>query len=440
MRQILIALLLVATLVEASYTISKGKRAKSSIDRLPFHSVADMKRIPQKTSYYAKQIKSISWAKQRQYDKAYNRRYFSPWKKSKMGVPVDQMTWQVRFVRKKTIYNRRSKAIPKRTLESWITNSNLENVDKVHTRAISVKHTNLRAFPTTAGAYRDPWKSTEGFPFDYNQNSELHINTPLYISHYSRDRRWAFVNAGHAFGWVKFSDVALVNHAFMMNFQTGKYAISTTDDLMLQNGKKVVSIIKLGTIFPMTSNKRFLIVAEKNRNSYAVARRVKRPSSTLVTQKPVKFNRKNVARISQEFYNEPYGWGGKLGTRDCSATTRDFFGCFGIYMERNSAKQAKVGRAINIRGMKKDAKKRAIIQKAKPFLSMLYVKGHIGIYIGQYRGEPVIMHTYWGVRLKDWNKYTLARTIITTTEPGKELPNIREKSKLINTLQKIINF
>ena len=50
------------------------------------------------------------------------------------------------------------------------------------------------------------------------------------------------------------------------------------------------------------------------------------------------------------------------------------------------------------------------------------------------------MHTYWGVRLKDWNKYPLCRTIITTTEPGKELKNIREKSKLINTLQQINTF
>ena len=50
------------------------------------------------------------------------------------------------------------------------------------------------------------------------------------------------------------------------------------------------------------------------------------------------------------------------------------------------------------------------------------------------------MHTYWGIRLNDWSKYTLSRTIITTTEPGKEHPEIRERSKLINTLQKIINF
>jgi hypothetical protein len=52
----------------------------------------------------------------------------------------------------------------------------------------------------------------------------------------------------------------------------------------------------------------------------------------------------------------------------------------------------------------------------------------------------VILHTYWGVRQKDWSKYPLCRTIITTTRPGDELPTIRKKSELIHTLQQIITF
>jgi len=440
MKNIILLLIFALVNVEASYSIQKGKRGKSSIDRLSFHKVADMRQIPQKTSYYARQIKPISLAKQKQYDVKYNRRYFAPWQKSSMGEPMKHMTWQVRFVQKKTIYNRRSKVIPKSILNGWIRNSNLQNLDKVHAKAISIKHSNLRAFPTDTGAYRDPWKSTEGFPFDYNQNSELHINVPLYISHYSLDRKWVFVHAGHAFGWVKFTDIALVKHSFISMFKTGIYSVSRVDDLILRNGRKTISIIKLGTIFPMTRNKKLLIIAIKGTNGYAIAKRLKRPSSSLIAQKPIKFNSKNVAKISQQFYAEPYGWGGKLGTRDCSATTRDYFSCFGIYLDRNSAKQAKAGHSIDIRRLKGASKKAAIIKNAKPFFSMLYVRGHIGLYLGKYKNEPVIMHTYWGVRLNDWNKYTLSRTIITTTEPGKELKNIREKSKLSNTLQKIINF
>ncbi len=433
--------LLFASTAEAGYSIKPGRRTPSVIDHLPFHMVADMKRIPQRTSYYAKQLIPMSRSRQLHYDKAYNRRYFAPWSQTAMHEPQKDLTWQLRFVQKRKIYDGRKRLIPPKAWQWWIKNSRLEQLDTVKGKAISIRHTDLRAFPTATPAYRDPWKSTEGFPFDYNQNSELHLNVPLYISHYSLDRKWAFVHAGHAFGWVKLSDIALVSRDFIARFKTGHYAISTKDNLYLYRDSKKESILKLGTLFPLSRNNTLLSLATRDSRGYAVLKKLKKPADALVAPKPIAFTSDNVAYIAQQFHNEPYGWGGKLYTRDCSATTRDFFGCFGIYLDRNSAKQAKAGSAFSVKQIKdKSLKKQTIIRRAKPFRSLLYVPGHIGLYLGQYRGEPVILHTYWGIRLNDWEKYTLARTIITSTEPGKEHPEIREKSKLINTLQKIITF
>jgi len=440
-RVLLVGLLCALQLSHAAYTLREGKRPHSAIDRLPFHTVADMRQIPQDISYYAKQIIPIPRREQLRYDRHYNKRYFSPWKMRRMNEPAEDLTWQIRMVHKRKIYDSRGRQIPEKAWQWWITNSNLEKMDSVKGRAISIRHSNLRAFPTDTPAYRDPWKSTEGFPFDYNQNSELHLNTPLYISHYSRDRKWAFVHAGHAFGWVKFADIALTDRDFRERFQTGRYAISIRDNLILYRDGKKQSLIKLGTLFPMSSNGKLLMIAEKNSRSYAVIKKLKKPANSLVAPKPLAFTPDNISAVAQQFYNEPYGWGGIHYTRDCSATTRDFFGCFGIYLDRNSAKQAQVGKPISIKDIQDKAqKKKAILKYAKPFRSLLYVPGHIALYLGSYRGEPVIMHTYWGIRLKNWDKYTLARTIITTTEPGREHPQIRERSKLINTLQTIVNF
>jgi len=50
------------------------------------------------------------------------------------------------------------------------------------------------------------------------------------------------------------------------------------------------------------------------------------------------------------------------------------------------------------------------------------------------------MHTYWGIRKTDGTKLITGRTIITTTEPGKERSDVKERSKLINTLKAIVNF
>jgi len=144
--------------------------------------------------------------------------------------------------------------------------------------------------------------------------------------------------------------------------------------------------------------------------------------------------------LAKEFYGEPYGWGGSYECRDCSATTRDFLGAFGIFLRRNSSKQAKDGSSVNIKELSKAKKKKKIIKEADPFRSLLYVPGHIALYMGEYKGEPVIMHTYWGIRKNNGSKLITGRTIITTTEPGKERADVREKSKLINTLKTIVNF
>ena len=424
-----------------AWHLEPGRRPRSAIDRLPFKTVRDMKTIPQNPAYYARQLKPIPRSKQLRYDREYNRRYFEPWTKGyRIDEPKAELLWMIPFVEKREIYDARHRKIPSSVKKRWIRNARMDRLGSVGTRAISVRQTDMRALPTDTPAYRNPWKNTEGFPFDYFQHSELHVNVPLYLSHYSADGKWAFVQAAHANGWVKARDIALVSDRFVKAFRTGRYFVTIRDDLWLKNGRKKISLIKLSTLFPLDRSGKWLLAAERGPGGVALLRRVTPPSRKLAAPKPLPFTPTNVARIARELYGEPYGWGGKMMTRDCSATTRDFFAVFGIFLKRNSAKQAREGKIIRIKGLPKAQKKAAILKYAKPFRSLLYVPGHITLYLGRYRGEPVVMHTYWGVRLRDWSKYPLCRTIITTTEPGRELRNIREKSKLINTLQQINTF
>ncbi len=434
----IIIFIIITQAILAEYKLIKGKRARSAIDRLHFKSVADMRSIPQNLYYYAKEVKPLTKKEMLRYDKEYNKEYFKPWSINYIDEPEDELFWQIKFVKKRVIYNSKKRVISSKIKKYWIKNSNFKALNSLNLRAITIKHSNIRAFPTTTSAYLNPKKPTAWFPFDFFQHSAIYPNTPLFISHYSKDKRWAFVQAPYVNGWIKRGDIALVDENFIKNFKTGKYAITIKDDLWLVKDKRVISLVKLGTIFPIKNN--YLLTAIKVKNIASIAK-LKAIPKNLVAKKPIPMTPKNVALIAKELYNEPYGWGGKMQTRDCSATTRDFFAPFGIFLPRNSSKQAKRGKEhIYIKGLPKNIKKETIINRAKPFRSLLFVPGHIGIYLGKYKKEPVIMHTYWGVRLKNWSKYPLCRTIITTTEPGRELPNIREKSKLINTLKYIINF
>jgi len=430
-----------SSLLHAEYVLKESKRKSSRIDHMPKHKVADMKRIPQDPAYYAKQIKPWPKARQRRSDEAFNKKYFKPWKLKKLDIPMKDFGWEVRFVTKNKIYTENGKQIPEAKYKHWIHNANYTWKDRVRRKAITTERTNVRALPTSTPFYLDPKRVGEGFPFNYNQNSALHMNVPLYISHFSKDRKWAFVRASYAFGWVKVRDIAFIDNAFIRTFRNGKYAMTIKDNLRLYDKKgKAVSFVKLGTLFPLAKDGKHYLAAKRGAKGKALIEKVSVSNPVIIAKKPLPFTPQNVAKVAKEFYGEPYGWGGGYGCRDCSATTRDFLGVFGIFLRRNSSKQAKDGQAIPIKNIPIRAKKKKIIREADPFRSLLYVPGHIVLYLGEYKGEPVIMHTYWGIRKKDGSKLVTGRTIITSTEPGKERHDTKENSRLINTLKTIVKF
>ena len=430
-----------SSLLHAEYILKESKRRSSKIDHMPKHKVADMKKIPQDPAYYAKQIKPWPKARQKRSDEAFNRKYFKPWQLKKLDIPLKDFGWEVRFVTRNKIYTENRKQISAATYKHWIHNANYTQKNRVRRKAITTERTNVRALPTSTPFYLDPRRVGEGFPFNYNQNSALHINVPLFVSHFSKDKKWAFVRASYAFGWVKVSDIAFVDEKFIRQFKNGKYAMTIKDDLRLYDEKgKAVSFVKLGTLFPVAKDGKHYLAAKHGKNGKAQIEKVVVQNPKIIARKPLPFTPQNVAKVAKEFYNEPYGWGGSYGCRDCSATTRDFLGVFGIFLRRNSSKQAKDGQAIPIKGIPKQAKKKKIIREADPFRSLLYVPGHIVLYLGEYKGEPVIMHTYWGIRKKDGSKLVTGRTIITSTEPGKERRDTKESSRLINTLKTIVKF
>ena len=206
-RYFLLLLLFSFTSLWAStYTLKESKRKRSKIDKMSKRSVADMRNIPQDPAYYASQIKPFSKVKQDRLNRTFNYKYFRPWHLTRLDAKKKDLGWEVRFVQKEPIYKQNGRRISAKTYTKWIYNANYKRLDKRRYKAITIKRTNVKSLPTNTAFYRNPNKTGEGFPFNYNQNSSLHINVPLHISHFSRDKRWAFVRASYSFGWVRVSD------------------------------------------------------------------------------------------------------------------------------------------------------------------------------------------------------------------------------------------
>jgi len=428
-----------STLV-AQTTLSLGTRTPTKIDFMSTTNIKDTLKIPQDPTPFTKNIELMTEDEQLSYDQIYNEKFFSPWNQSSVELTQDERTWQFKYAKEKT-YRSNGKHIPQSWYKYEIKNSNFKASDTLSMPAITLRHTNLRLYPSSRGIYYDPHRTGEGFPFDYSQNSSVYINTPIMVSHYSLDKKWVYAQTSFASGWIRTKDIAFVDANFQEKFQNGDYAITVKDNLNLSDDYGQISLVKMGSIFPIDPETKKYLIAKKDRKGFAKIEKVTVNDVDIIAHKPIKFNQYNLAYISKQLVGEPYGWGGKEKCRDCSALTRDFFSIFGIYLDRNSRKQAQQGKEfLSLKGLDAERRRETILENAKPFRSLLAVPGHITLYLGEKDGEPIILHNYWGVKLNNGKKRVMGRAIITTTQPGVERSDVKKSSMLINTLTGIVNF
>lgn len=398
--------------------------------------IADLTNYSQNPSTYTKNL-SIILKNQNTQTKKYIKNFFIPWNIKKLTYTKEEASWGNYYTSKK-VYLENHNLASKYWFEKQISNSNFEKYNTKSQKAITVKNANIRVFPTINKMFFNPKKAGEGFPFDYNQNSTIKINTPILISHYSKDKAWVFVQSHFVIGWLRVDNIALVDKNFEELFKTNEYSIATQDSFAIFD-TSFIEYIKLGTFFPKKDSK--YLVAKKSINSYAILQKIN-ISKDKVSTFPIKLNSKNVTSIANEFIGELYGWGGLNNHRDCSSFTQDFFTPFGIYLKRNSKEQTKLHKYIDLSKLKEQDKKEFIKQKAIPFLTLVYLKGHIMLYIGIKNNEPMVMHNMWGVRTKDiWNnsdRNIVGKTVITTLEPGIELSNVDKNKTLLKKVQGIV--
>ncbi|MEQ8204147.1 MAG: NlpC/P60 family protein, partial [Smithellaceae bacterium] len=235
-------------------------------------------------------------------------------------------------------------------------------------------------------------------------------------------------------------DFGRVDDNFMREWEAGRYAVITRDQtkIFYKSGQFAFKA-SLGYRFPQvgeTPEKMEILVAAMGAvNDSAVIKRsyVARDAAAVA---PLRLTSLNVVRIANELIGEPYGWGGLYGNRDCSSMTRDFFAVFGIWLPRHSEDQVKeAGSYISFDGMTTEQKEKIIMEKAIPYLTLLWRKGHVMLYIGVKNGQPLIFHNVWGVRTRDLRGYDgrkiIGQAVITTLHPGRELRNFDTAGDLL---------
>lgn len=364
-------------------------------------------------------------------------KYFKPWSATKVSFSKIEAMWGNSY-RYKKVYLENHQLATADWFDKQIINSNFDDYNTLTKKAIMLKNTNIRVLPTNSPMFYDPTQPGEGFPFDYNQNSAIKINTPIMVSHLSKDRAWAYVESGNVGGWVEIGTIAFVDKKFIQEFKNSNYFVSIKEKFPIYD-PIFREYVKVATIFPKKGDE--YIIAKKDDDLNAVITYINLNDDE-VEAMPLAFNTENRIKIAKQLMDEPYGWGGFLNNRDCSSFTQDYFATFGKYLHRNSKSQISNGKYLDMSNLSNDEKKEFVKKNGVPFSTLVYLKGHIMLYIGIKGNEPLVMHNMWSVRLKDETgkkyRYIIGKATITTLEPGKEMKDYDEDNNILKRVEGII--
>ncbi len=404
-------------------------------------TIRDIRELRQDhASYFADAAKDedlLSEASQARMDSDYNVIYFSVWHQN---APFHALPDRVRQDLKKYALKPGYGENKKRHAPSWLkklqNNAAPKSYPNALFRGITTRNTSLRELPTQSPHFNTPDGDSSGWPFDNLQRSSVSANTPVFVCHISADKSWALVETSFTYGWIPVEDFASVNDKFVQTWESGRYAVIIRDQTSVLDEKgRFLVRASVGHIFPQaaaSADKLQVAVAVADRNGQAVIRHGFVPAEAAAV-KPLRFKRAHAVKIANEMIGEPYGWGGLYGNRDCSSMTRDFFAVFGIWLPRHSEDQVKeAGTYIDLRGLPPGEKERIILGKGVPYLSLLWRKGHVMLYIGAKDGRALIFHNIWGIRTKDLvgreGRKIIGQAVITTLQPGQELRDIDSAS------------
>lgn len=361
--------------------------------------------------------------------------WYSPWKNPTPDPRVSEVFWIAPSLLKRPLYGPNFKRYDTEEMKVLYDSMDMEHYPSVALKAIITKDTAVRATPTHSPSF----KAIDNYPFDRWQNALIFQGTPVLITHYNLTKDWAHIQSSFVYGWVRVSDLAKVgpeDEKFFYGLK--KYALANKDKTPIYDANDAfLGMARVGEIFGVKSEgeKSYeIILVGRKSNGFVELKsvRVKKEDFSLF---PRKMDILTIASVIDSMMGQFYGWGGGLQSRDCSAFVRDVFANFGIYLPRNSAAQVRYGdNMVDLSKFSSKEKEEYIIKNATPFATLLWLRGHIMLYLGVHEGRAIVAHSAWSVMTRKMFVTTeriLGGVVITTLEPESEKNGVFMKSKTL---------
>lgn len=415
----------------------------------PAQPIADLRDIPQDPAALLAGADESACllrpAYQAAQDAEFDRRYFACWQRAAPAEDRAAMAALARPMLAQPGVGENLQPRPLAWYQALLAQADLARHPSLDWRGVTTMACDLRVLPTARSDFAGG-EPGSGFPFDRLQQTSLPAGLPVRVWHQSRNGAWLLVETPLAAGWLPVGAVAQAGAEFRARWQSGPYLAVTQDDALLRDAQgRALFTANLGAIFPLLGSTaghwRVLAPMAANGRARAVEARLVRATGAA---KPLPLTLGNLTRLARGLMGQAYGWGGLFGDRDCSALTRDLLAPFGLWLPRNSADQARAGAAqVDLAGLGDADKERLIQERGAPYLTLLYMPGHVMLYIGSPQGRPLALHSIWGLKTSGpWcgeGRALIGRTVITSLTPGVERPDLaRPQGLLLHRLQTMV--
>ncbi|MGL2718080.1 SH3 domain-containing protein [Helicobacter pylori] len=374
---------------------------------------------------------------------SYLKAWYSPWLDAKVKSNKKEVFWILKEMNKSTGYGEDLKPNAKAFNDELIKSMDIAHYPSAKIKAVVVRDSDVRAVPTNKPYYLSP----KGYPFDRYQNSLIFQGTPVLITHFNLDKTYAHIQSSFVYGWIKVSDLAYMRDKDIeLLTKLKNYVMPIKDKIPLYTDYgDFYTDARVGELFALipqsqnTSQK----PQKKELKAYGFLRDAKGYTalqSVILDEKdffvfPKAFNSENMAYFIDTMLGQKYGWGGLLGNRDCSAFTRDSFANFGILLPRNSYAQSRyANNYVDLSSMKAKEKEDFILKNATPFGTLIYLKGHIMLYLGAYNHQAIVAHSIWSVQTQKHFKtlsHKIGGVVITSLWLAEEHNGAFSKKKLL---------
>ncbi len=393
--------------------------------------VSDLERMSQEPLVYLNPTTAhqplITSAQQQVLASEFLKQHFAAWHSEVPLASTGSPFWAIEWISEHEVYGVNLRPLEANQRQQLIDLTDPASYPSLNRRAIAVRRSNLRALPSHSPLFNNPRKAGEGFPFDNLQHAALPANTPLLVTHISKDGSWVFAETSLVYGWIPVIDLAWIDDAFAKDFATGHYLSLTRDAVPIFDSSGIYRFhAGIGSILPLISNESgkhrvLLAVADQERRALLVEATVPLDHGEVF---PLPLTAWRLASLAAGMMGQPYTWGESFSGRDCSATVRDTFAPFGLWLPRNSSKQARTGRVIPLSELTPGRREQYLLAEGIPFLTLVRIPGHIMLYIGESDGRAALLHTIWGLRTRNLRgqegRWLIGKTVITTLEPGLE--------------------